>query len=159
MLALMGPSGAGKTTLLRCINGLNRGGLSSDSKIYVNRDKQIYPCFIVQDIKQHLLQSLTVRQSILYASLLKNRGNHNNIENYDLINSKLITDLMLNNCIDTYVSKCSGGEQKRLVIAMELTKQIKPNLICIDEPTSGLDSNAAEQVLQNILLLNIIIII
>jgi ABC-2 type transport system ATP-binding protein len=58
----------------------------------------------------------------------------------------LLTELMISDIANTYVEKCSGGEQKRLAIALELTSQIKPNLICIDEPTSGLDSNAAEVV-------------
>ena len=53
---------------------------------------------------------------------------------------------MISNTSKTFVEKCSGGEQKRLVIAMELTSFQKPNLLCIDEPTSGLDSNAAEVV-------------
>ena len=55
---------------------------------------------------------------------------------------------MLTNCADNRVSQCSGGEQKRLAIGLELTPRIKPNLICIDEPTTGLDSYAAEQVIK-----------
>jgi ABC-type multidrug transport system ATPase subunit len=53
-------------------------------------------------------------------------------------------DLLISDIKDTNVENFSGGEQKRLVVAMELTSHIKTNLICIDEPTSGLDSNAAE---------------
>jgi ABC-2 type transport system ATP-binding protein len=53
---------------------------------------------------------------------------------------------MISDIIDNKIEKCSGGEQKRIVIASELTSFIKPNLLCIDEPTSGLDSNAAEVV-------------
>jgi ABC-type multidrug transport system ATPase subunit len=51
---------------------------------------------------------------------------------------------MISDISKTIVDKCSGGEQKRLAIALELTANNKPNLLCIDEPTSGLDSNAAE---------------
>ena len=63
---------------------------------------------------------------------------------------------MLTNCADNFVSQCSGGEQKRLAIGLELTPRIKPNFICIDEPTTGLDSYAAEQVIQIIYILNIL---
>ena len=59
---------------------------------------------------------------------------------------KILSELMLTNCADNKVSQCSGGEQKRLSIGLELTPKIKPNLMCIDEPTTGLDSYAAEQV-------------
>ncbi|CAG2104152.1 unnamed protein product [Medioppia subpectinata] len=51
-------------------------------------------------------------------------------------------------CADTTVQRCSGGEQKRLTVGLELVQQIKPNLLCIDEPTSGLDSNSSEIVIQ-----------
>ena len=72
LTALMGPSGAGKTTLLRCINGFNRSDLSNDSMFYVNKTKSLRQCFIVQEQKEHLLMRLTVKESLMYSSLLKN---------------------------------------------------------------------------------------
>ncbi|CAG2105240.1 unnamed protein product [Medioppia subpectinata] len=56
----------------------------------------------------------------------------------------LMSELVISDTADNRVETCSGGEQKRIVIACELTSHIKPNMLCIDEPTSGLDSNAAE---------------
>ena len=166
--ALMGPSGAGKTTLLKCINGIKQSGLSKDTQFYVNKFTKIKPVFIVQEPKNHLLINLTVRESLKYSSLLKNsqqKINKNNqpnqvnsldylVEivkdqmefNHNLNINKILSELMLTKCADNFVSQCSGGEQKRLSIGLELTPKIKPNLICIDEPTSGLDSYAAEQV-------------
>lgn len=59
----------------------------------------------------------------------------------------MLGEMMLNDCANTLVANCSGGEQKRIALAQELmAREDQPNLICIDEPTSGLDSNAAEQV-------------
>jgi ABC-type multidrug transport system ATPase subunit len=58
----------------------------------------------------------------------------------------LLSELMASDIADTKVEDCSGGEQKRLSIALQMTQRIKPNLLCIDEPTTGLDSNAAEVV-------------
>ena len=146
LTALMGPSGAGKTTLLRCINGLNQSHLSNESLFYVSKTKSIRPSYIVQDPKEHLLMRLTVKESLMYSSQLKNyqirkyKFNHqDNIE-------RILNDMLLNECKDNLAGLCSGGEQKRLSIAMELTSIVKPNLMCIDEPTSGLDSHATEKV-------------
>ena len=167
--ALMGPSGAGKTTLLRCLNGIQSSALSNETEIYVNKTKKIKSVFIVQEHKHHLLMNLTVRESVMYSSMLKNNnfiieqkkihrlnGETESLEtialeqmefNHKLNVKKILSELMLTNCADNKVSQCSGGEQKRLSIGLELTPRIKPNLICIDEPTTGLDSCAAEQVI------------
>ena len=167
--ALMGPSGAGKTTLLRCINGMKQSGLSKDTEFYVNKENKIKSVFIVQEHKHHLLMNITVKESLMYSSLLKNnnfineQNNKLNCEtesleelekivmqkmefNHKINVNKILSELMLTNCADNKVSQCSGGEQKLLAIGLELTPRIKPNLICIDEPTTGLDSFAAEQV-------------
>ncbi len=69
---------------------------------------------------------------------------------------KLLKDFMLDNCAETRVEKCSGGQMKRLVIALELTPAVKPNLICLDEPTSGLDSNSAVEVSKKVILMRIL---
>jgi ABC-type multidrug transport system ATPase subunit len=141
--ALMGPSGAGKTSLLNCINGRNKAYLTDETQIYLSQFELIRTCFISQDVSQHLIKGLTAKQALIYASKLKNSDQEIDHENSvkNLMNELLISDIG-----DTSVENCSGGEQKRLVMAMELTSHIKPNLLCIDEPTSGLDSNAAEEV-------------
>jgi ABC-type multidrug transport system ATPase subunit len=87
---------------------------------------------------------LTAKQAMIYASKLKNSIKDN--VNHEIIAKNLMKDLFINDIEDTNVENCSSGEQKRLVIAMELTSSFKPRLIFIDEPTSGLDSNAAEVV-------------
>ena len=141
--AIMGCSGAGKTSLLKCINGLNYEYLSDETTFLLNKNFLIKSCFITQEVKDHLLTGLTAGQAMTYASKLKNSDpvfdHKKNVE-------KLMDELLIRNTYETNVENCSGGEQKRLVIAMELTSHFKPNLICIDEPTSGLDSNAAEVV-------------
>lgn len=58
----------------------------------------------------------------------------------------MLKELMLTDCANTIVKKCSGGEKKRIAIGQELLSKEKPNLMCIDEPTSGLDSNSADKV-------------
>ena len=137
--AMMGPSGAGKSTLLKCINGRQKS--SRDTNIYLSAERNIKSCFIVQDVSNHLLYGLTAIQALIYASKLKNIGEQCNHRKNA---KKLLSDLMIGDIEKTPVENCSGGEQKRLVIALELTAINKPNILCIDEPTSGLDSNAAE---------------
>ena len=146
LTALLGPSGAGKTTLLRCINGLNQNDISNDSVFYVSRTKSIRSCFIMQEHKQHLTMKLTVKESLMYSSLLKNYQIRKYQFNHEENIEKILDDLLLTNCKNNLVINCSEGEQKRLSIGLELTSIVKPNLLCIDEPTTGIDSNACEKV-------------
>jgi ABC-type multidrug transport system ATPase subunit len=141
--ALMGPSGAGKTSLLRCLSGRYQTLLTDETRIYLSKFEKIRTCFISQDEREHLLEGLTAKQILIYASKLKNSDKR---LDHEMNVKNLMTEFLISDIEDNCVQNCSGGEQKRLAIALELTSQIKPNLICIDEPTSGLDSNAAEVV-------------
>jgi len=143
--ALMGPSGAGKTTLLKCINGRKNSGLTEDSKIYLSSSEKIRSCFIGQHEKEYLIMGLTAKQNLIYASKLKNSGQNLDIDHENNV-MNLLSELMMKDIANNKVEDCSGGEQKRLSIALEMTQYIKPNLLCIDEPTTGLDSNAAQNV-------------
>ena len=111
------------------------------SQIYLSRQTKIRSSFIVQNTSEHLLYGLTALQALIYASKLKNRGIVCDHKENAL---KLLSQLMISDIERTRIESCSGGEQKRLVIALELTSIEKPNVLCIDEPTSGLDSNVAE---------------
>lgn len=51
----------------------------------------------------------------------------------------------LKECSDRYVKELSGGEKKRLSIALELIDD--PSILFLDEPTTGLDSLCAIQCL------------
>jgi len=141
--ALMGPSGAGKTTLLKCLNGRSNSGLSLGTKIFLTSKEKIRSCFISQDMNEHLIKGLTVRQSLIYASKLKNSKKCVNVDHQNSVRS-LMNELMISDIADSSVQNCSGGQQKLIVIASELTSLIKPNLLFMDEPTSGLDSDSAE---------------
>ena len=58
----------------------------------------------------------------------------------------VIRNLGLEVCADTIVARCSGGQQKRVSIALELVA--KPSFLVLDEPTSGLDSAASLMVIE-----------
>ena len=147
--ALMGPSGAGKTTLLNCFIGRIMSSLSEESKIFASKGI-MKSSFIVQDTSQHLMEGLTVRQTLLYASKLKNSEILKNLPHstqHNQIVNDLMAELLISDTADNRVESCSGGEKKRIVIASELTAYRKPNVLLIDEPTSGLDSTAAEVII------------
>ena len=97
------------------------------------------------------MNGLTVRQTLIYASKLKNSSINCEI-NYNKLIEEIVNDSLISDVLDSYVETCSGGQQKRIAIAAELTAYSKPNILYIDEPTSGLDSNAAEAVLIHIIL-------
>lgn len=55
----------------------------------------------------------------------------------------------LDSCADTRAARLSGGQKRRLSIAICLLKQ--PTLLFLDEPTSGLDAAAASNIMQEII--------
>ena len=143
MMALMGPSGAGKSTFLKALMGINKNLITKESKIYCNKSFDTKSCFIAQDVRQHIISGLTVRQSIYYASRLKNlENNGHKVEHKDIIET-LLKDFAIEDIKYVDIGKCSSGQQKRCILAMELCSQQKPTVVCVDEPTSGLDSHSA----------------
>jgi ABC-type multidrug transport system ATPase subunit len=128
----MGPSGAGKTSLLRCLNGRYQTLLTDETPIYLSKFEKIRICFIAQDEREHLLNGLTAKESLIYVSKLENSDKKVSHEK----NAKdLMTEFLIDDIEDNFFQNCSGGEQKRLTIALELTSLKKPNLICVDELT------------------------
>ena len=145
--AIMGSSGSGKTSLLKVFNGKMKTKLSGSTQFYLSRFVPIRTCYINQEVSNHLIPGLTSKQSLIYASKLKNCHQTQTID-HEQVATKLLNELDMANTANTMVQNCSGGERKRLALAMELTSVRMPNLICIDEPVSGLDSNSARLVLQ-----------
>ena len=145
--ALMGSSGSGKTTLLKFLNGSQKYCLSEDSKIFVNKkDEKLRKCFINQNQSERVMTGLTVKQALTYSSKLKNSGENGVEVNHKKNVNDLMRELLISDVQSNPIEKCSGGEVKRICIALELTAVRKPNILLIDEPTTGLDSNSAEMV-------------
>jgi len=133
--ALMGPSGAGKSTLLNCITGRLVDGVSGDITVrYPREKKNVKIAYVPQ--KDYLFPQFTVRESLLFASKMKNVG-----KDHEKEAMKVIQALNLESCAEVRISGCSGGEVKRVSIGVELISG--PNILVLDEPTSGLDSTNA----------------
>lgn len=136
LIALMGPSGAGKTTLLECLCLKNKKGVTGD--IIVVGKPKIRIAVVPQ--YDDFLPQFTVTETIFFASRYKNRTydiSHRNIVR------RVIQQLGLEVCQNNSITRCSGGQRKRVAIAQELVK--KPNILILDEPTSGLDSSSCSQ--------------
>ncbi|RWS22342.1 ABC transporter sub-family G-like protein 1, partial [Leptotrombidium deliense] len=144
LMAIIGKSGSGKSTLIESLTGRRSKGMSGNISIIVDSDvpfigneKDVKIAFIPQC--DALLNTLTPFESLLFASQLKNESF--TPQQHLMIVDELLEELDLISCKDNRVLRCSGGEKKRLSLAMELVS--KPTILVLDEPTSGLDSSSA----------------
>jgi len=151
LIGIMGASGAGKTTLLSVLAGLE---MPTKGEILINgynihsRPDKIKGVigYVSQD--DLLIEELTVFENLYYnAKLCFARFSETQITDrvqQVLVNLGLETrkDLKVGSVLD---KKISGGQRKRLNIALELIRE--PAILFLDEPTSGLSSRDSENVI------------
>ncbi|KAL5239615.1 hypothetical protein ACI65C_007025 [Semiaphis heraclei] len=144
LTAIMGPSGCGKSTLLNVLAGYSISG--SSGQVYLNdslRDeKQManISCYIQQD--DYVRDLLTVRESMTVAAHLKLPTTESTTSKSGQVED-LLDALGLSIHGDTITKRLSGGQKKRLSIALELITN--PSILFLDEPTTGLDSQSCSQ--------------
>jgi len=151
LIGFMGASGAGKTTLLNILTGLNTPTsgevLINGINLHTEKEKlEGVIGYIPQD--DLLIEELTVFQNLYYNAKLcfKDKSEEEIIAMVD----KTLTNLGLYDRKDLKVGSplnkmISGGQRKRLNIALELIRE--PSILLVDEPTSGLSSRDSENVM------------
>ncbi|XP_063235130.1 ATP-binding cassette sub-family G member 1-like isoform X2 [Bacillus rossius redtenbacheri] len=101
-------------------------------------------------LSHSLLPALTVWETMEVAAGLKLGRQLRSISKRSVI-EEILELLGLSNTCDTKVSSLSGGEKKRLSLAVELITN--PPVMFFDEPTSGLDSCSSAQVISHLKML------
>jgi ABC-type multidrug transport system ATPase subunit/pSer/pThr/pTyr-binding forkhead associated (FHA) protein len=146
-VGLLGPSGAGKSMLMNALNGalLPTGGrvLINDLDLYKHLDslKQSIG-YVPQDDIIH--RELSVYRTLYYVARLRLSGDVGEDEINQII-SEVLDVTGLSERRDLPVARLSGGQRKRVSIAVELIT--KPSVIFLDEPTSGLDPATEDKIM------------
>ena len=138
-MGLLGPNGVGKTTIFNLITGL----ISPDfGSIFINSEKvNEYPIyqrtlkFKIGFVPQYggFFHDLTVHENL--KAIAEITIENSNIRN-EKINS-LISKFELDSIRDIKADFLSGGQKKRLVIAIALISD--PKILLLDEPFAALD--------------------
>ncbi|XP_063376422.1 ATP-binding cassette sub-family G member 1-like [Cydia fagiglandana] len=142
LTAILGPSGAGKSTLLNILAGYRVIGASG--QICTNgepRNLRQFRKLSRYIMQEDLLQPLiTVQEAMAIAADLK-LGSEVSRKKKGVIVEEIVQLLRLSKARDTVTERLSGGERKRLAIALELLNN--PPVVFLDEPTTGLDDVAS----------------
>ncbi|MGW1286197.1 FHA domain-containing protein [Streptomyces sp. NPDC001118] len=139
LLAVVGPSGAGKSTLLNALTGqrpADRGTVLYDGRDLYRDYAELRQRIGLVPQDDILHPQLTVRAALSYAAELRFPEDTAGAERRARVD-EVIRELGLAQRADQPVHRLSGGQRKRVSVALELLT--RPSLLFLDEPTSGLD--------------------
>ncbi|MGO9159900.1 MAG: FHA domain-containing protein [Streptosporangiaceae bacterium] len=148
LLGVIGPSGAGKSTLLGALTGIRPA--TEGSVLYDNRDLYTHYAELRHRIglvpQENILHTqLTAQRALGYAAELRFPPDTSKAERRRRID-EVLGELSLAPHAHTRTDRLSGGQQKRVNVALELLT--KPSLLFLDEPTSGLDPGLDKSVME-----------
>lgn len=150
-IGIIGGSGSGKSTLLKVLAGVikpHKGNIRINGFDIHEEAHELEGIigYVPQD--EFLIKEFTVFEN-LYFTAKFSFSQFSDEEIYKLVEKALkdfdlveARDLSVGNSLNTYLS---GGQRKRLNIALELLRE--PAVLFIDEPTSGLSSMDSEKVM------------
>ncbi len=138
-VALVGGSGAGKSTLMDALNGLRPA--QQGAVLYNGQDYYTHLAafstqlgYVPQEDIIH--RDLPVDRALYYAAKLRLPEDFTEKQIKDRI-VEVLDDVEMKHRRHLLISKLSGGQRKRISIALELLAN--PSVFFLDEPTSGLD--------------------
>lgn len=148
LIAFLGPNGAGKSTSMRLLTTLLEptGGTAK---------------VCGHDVRT---ESAAVRRSIGYVGQGSSAGHHQRVRDELTVQARfhgvprreaaeraerLLADFALENCAGRTVSTLSGGQRRRLDVAMGMVHG--PRLLFLDEPSTGLDPQSRADLWQHVL--------
>lgn len=144
-MAIVGPSGCGKSTLLKLIAGIN---IETEGNLYWNgqdlsEEGDLEPAELGY-VPQFSIayEHLTVEESIESAIRLR-VVTHGRNAFRDLVD-RVLDQAGMDAIRNRPVSVLSGGQRRRLSLAMELVTD--PMLLLCDEVTSGLDPKSEQEI-------------
>lgn len=148
LIAVIGPSGSGKSTLLKALTGYrpaNQGDVLYDNRNLYKQFAELRQRIGLVPQDDILHKELTVKKALKYAAKLRFPADTTAAER-DARIDEVLRELKLDIHKDKKVTSLSGGQRKRVSVALELLT--KPSLIFLDEPTSGLDPGMDRDVMQ-----------
>ncbi len=145
-MAIVGPSGCGKTTLLKAIAGIKettQGDFFWEGRSLVE-DGDFEPHEIGY-VPQFSIayEELTVDENVESAARLRVQADEDHLN--DTID-RVLEETGLTEIADRPVKLLSGGQKRRLALAMELVSG--PRLLLCDEVTSGLDPRSEREIVE-----------
>ncbi|MFE6173634.1 FHA domain-containing protein [Streptomyces sp. NPDC056464] len=148
LIAVIGPSGSGKSTLLKALTGYrpaNQGDVLYDNRNLYKQFAELRQRIGLVPQDDILHKELTVKKALKYAAKLRFPADTTAAEREARID-EVLRELKLDIHKEKKVTSLSGGQRKRVSVALELLT--KPSLIFLDEPTSGLDPGMDRDVMQ-----------
>ncbi|MEU4102335.1 FHA domain-containing protein [Streptomyces tanashiensis] len=148
LIGVIGPSGSGKSTLLKALTGYrpaNEGDVLYDNRSLYKQFAELRQRIGLVPQDDILHKELTVVKALRYAAKLRFPGDTATAEREARID-EVLRELKLDIHKEKKVTSLSGGQRKRVSVALELLT--KPSLIFLDEPTSGLDPGMDRDVMQ-----------
>ena len=145
-MAIVGPSGCGKTTLLKAIAGIK--STTSGSFFWEGRDlaeEGEFEPYEIGYVPQFSIayDELTVDESVEISARLRVKAGEDELN--DIIDN-VLAETGLTDIADREVKLLSGGQKRRLALAMELVSS--PRILLCDEVTSGLDPRSEREIVE-----------
>ncbi|MCF8008330.1 MAG: ABC transporter ATP-binding protein [Halanaerobiales bacterium] len=126
IVTLLGPSGSGKTTLFKIAAGLIK---QDEGEVIVDKSSRIG--YVFQEPR--LLPWRKIKENFNFV-----QRNFMSKEQAKKLMAELLKLTNLENIIDSYPEKLSGGMKQRVEILKALS--INPNLLIMDEPLKSVDT-------------------